>query len=65
MGRFEILYTDEAFRSAVHQWPDIYLQVWDSTGKRQLHSTDDAIRWNAGTDEEFEVQIPEAKLSGS
>ena len=63
-GRFEILYTDEAFRSAVDQWPDIYLQVWDATATRQLYSTTDAIRWNAGTDEEFLISIPESDLAG-
>ena len=62
-GRFEIVYTDEAFRSAVDQWPDIYLQVWDASGTRQLYSTDGAIRWNAGTDEQFLISISEATLS--
>lgn len=63
-GRFEILYTDDAFRSVVDQWPDIYLLVWDPKGDRQLHSTANAIRWNAGTDEEFLIQIPESVLAG-
>jgi len=63
-GHFEIIYTDEAFRSVFDQQPDLYLQVFDATGSRELHTTKSGVRWNASADEEFEIAIaiPRARL---
>ena len=57
-GRFEIVYTDEAFRSIFDQYPDIYVQIWDAKGERQIYTTESSIRWNAGADEEFNISVP-------
>ena len=57
-GRFEIVYTDEAFRSIFDQYPDIYVQIWDATGERRIYTTESSIRWNAGADEELNISIP-------
>ena len=57
-GRFAFEFTDEAFRSPVDENPDLYLVVFDATGRRQLHSTQSKIRWAAGAVEHYELTIP-------
>ena len=61
-GRFEIRFTEAQFRDFTETAPDLYLRIYDSTG-RLLHSTENAVRRNAGTRESFEVAIPRAKLA--
>jgi hypothetical protein len=55
-GGFELRYSESDFRELFERRPDVYLSLYDGPGKFLLH-TKDAIRWNAGTDETFEVQI--------
>ncbi|HEX6098810.1 MAG TPA: C25 family cysteine peptidase [Thermoanaerobaculia bacterium] len=55
-GAFELRYSESDFRELFERRPDVYLSLYESPGKFLLH-TKDAIRWNAGTDETFEVQI--------
>ena len=62
-GRFELVYTEEAFRSIVDEQPDLYLQVWDAEEKRQLHTTENSVRWSASADEDFEISIPRDALA--
>jgi hypothetical protein len=62
-GRFEIRYTDEAFRSVLDQRPDIYVQVWDGAGDRQLFTSESSVRWNAGSEEEFDISLPPEALA--
>jgi len=64
-GRFELQFTDEAFRSPVDENPDLYLLVFDATGERQLLSTKDRIRFGAGAEEHYDLVIPRAALTGS
>lgn len=61
-GRFEIRFTEAQFRDFTETAPDLYLRIYDSTG-RLLHSTENAVRRNAGVRESFEVAIPRAKLA--
>lgn len=55
-GAFELRYAESDFRELFERRPDVYLSLYDGPGKFLLH-TKDAIRWNAGTDETFEVKI--------
>ncbi len=57
-GRFEIRYTDEAFRQVFDENPDVYLRVFDPTGKNELLSTRAQVRRNAGAEEHFELRVP-------
>ena len=61
-GRFEIQFTELDFRDVVEQRPDLYLRIFDSTGKRELYSTIRSVRRNARSEEHFEIAIPAAKL---
>jgi hypothetical protein len=61
-GAFELLYTDDAFRSIVDEKPDLYLQVWDASNERLLHTTQDAIRWNANNEERYDIRIAPSAL---
>lgn len=61
-GRFEIVTEAEDFREFFDKKPDIYLKVFAPDAKKLLHSTEDAVRWEAGRIEEFKVFIPREKL---
>ncbi len=61
-GRFEIVTEAEDFRDFFDKKPDIYLKVFAPDAKQLLHSTKDAVRWEAGRIEEFKVLIPREKL---
>ena len=63
-GRFRILFTDEFFANAFDQRPDIYLRVYDVATEREVYSSRDTVRWNAGTEEHFDVAIPRTDLAG-
>jgi carotenoid cleavage dioxygenase len=64
-GRFEISYTEVQFRDLNETLPDLYLRIFDRSGKRLLHSTEKQVRKNALVLERFEIRIPSAKLAGS
>ena len=64
-GQFEISYSEVQFRDLNETLPDLYLRVYDASGKRLLHSTEDAVRANAKVVERFEIRIPRASLTGS
>ena len=49
----------EVFDSA----PDLYVQVLDPSGERQLLSTRDAVRRRAGRDSWFELELPPGRLA--
>ena len=61
-GRFEIEFTEEAFRSVVDENPDLYRLVYDARGERQLCSTRDRILHGAGAEEHYELPIPRERL---
>ncbi len=56
-GGFELHYTEADFSELFEHKPDIYLSVY-APPFRFLIDTKDAVRWNAGTDEIFELAIP-------
>lgn len=61
-GEFEIVSEADDFREFFDAKPDIYLRVLTPDGKHELYSTRDAVRWNAGRYEEFDVRIPRDRL---
>lgn len=63
-GRFQLEFTDERFRHIFDEDPDLYLRIYDASGKRELHSTKRAVRRSAGPDEHYEIFIPRARLEG-
>lgn len=64
-GRFRITFRTEDFRDVWEESPDVYLRIFDRQGQRELHSTRRAIRWNAGPDERYDVEVPAARLAGT
>jgi carotenoid cleavage dioxygenase len=61
-GGFEIQYTEAQYRDLNETLPDLYVRVYDASGKRLLHTTEKAVRRNALVSEHFEIRIPKAKL---
>jgi hypothetical protein len=62
-GRFELTFTELAFRDAFEQRPDLYFRVFAGPGGRELHSTIDRVIWDAKGDEDVAIAIPRADLS--
>ena len=62
-GEFEISYTETQFRDFNETQPDLYLRVFDASGKKELHSTKKQTR-QAHVFERYEIKIPRAKLGG-
>jgi len=60
-GRFEIRYAGSDFQELFERRPDIYFKILDAAGRQVLHTTSDSVRWDAGTDEYFEILIPRHK----
>jgi class 3 adenylate cyclase len=56
-GRYQIGFSSESFRDLFERHPDLYLRVFDAAGQ-ELASTIDAVRWNAGTVEQIDVEVP-------
>ena len=61
-GRFEIVYTEPQFQDVIETRPDLYLRVYDASG-RLVHTTERAIRYDAHVDERYEIAIPRAQLA--
>lgn len=57
-GRFEIRYREADFRDFFDRKPDIYLQIRGADGAL-LHTTEDAVRYEAGSTEKFLIEVPE------
>ncbi len=62
-GRFEIKYATDDFKELFEKKPDIYFRIMDKDGKRVMHISPNSVRWNAGVDEFFEIEIPMHKLT--
>jgi len=56
-GRFEIHYTELDFRDVIEQRPDVYVRVFDPSGKTELLST-----IKTRIEEHFDIAIPAAKI---
>ena len=61
-GAFDIVTESADFRDFFERRPDIYLKIYAPDRDTLLFDTKDAIRWNAGTYEEFDVRIPRDSL---
>ena len=61
-GHFEIQFTALQFQDWTEQRPDVYLRIFDSSGKIELCSTIRAVRRNAKSEEVFDIAIPAAKM---
>jgi carotenoid cleavage dioxygenase len=61
-GRFEISYSEVQFRDLEETLPDVYIRIYDPSGKVLLYSSEQAVRSNAMVLERFDVEIPRAKL---
>lgn len=59
-GQFEIKYRLQDFREGLEPGADLYLTVTDAEGNI-LYQTKDAVRFNAGREEEFEIVLPGKK----
>ncbi len=64
-GHFELSYSEESFRDFNETLPDVYVRIFDPTGERLLHTTENAVRPNAKVVERFEIRIPRAQLGGA
>ncbi len=62
-GKFEIRFTEAQFRDFGETTPDIYIRIYDASGKKLLYTTEKAVRRDALVREYFEVKIPRAKLT--
>ena len=62
-GNFEISYTEAHFRDLDETEPDVYIRIYDGSGKKLLYTTERAVRRNAQIVERFDVKISKAKLS--
>ena len=62
-GRFEIQFTDLAFKDAFEQRPDVYLRIFDSGGATEIYSTVTAVRRDARAQEFFEIRVPAERLA--
>lgn len=58
-GEFEIRYSVRDFREGEEPGPDLYLRVIDQEGEL-LFSTKDDIRFDAGREEAYTIQLPQA-----
>lgn len=56
-GEFEIRYSVRDFREGEEPGPDLYLRVINQDGEI-LFSTKDDVRFNAGREEEYTIQLP-------
>ena len=63
-GEFEISYTETQFRDFNETQPDLYVKVFDASGKKLLLSTKKQVRRGAEVLERYELKIPRAKLGG-
>ena len=61
-GSFEIVSELRDFRDFFETRPDIYLRIFAPDAKTEIYTTEDAVRWDAGRIEEFDVMIPREAL---
>jgi hypothetical protein len=62
-GKFEISYTEAHFRDLEETEPDLYIRIYDGSGKKLLYTSEKAVRRNAQITETFDVKISKAKLA--
>jgi len=60
-GDFILQYREKDFHNLFEKAPDLYIKVLDCKDEL-IHSSEDAIVWDAGQIAEFKVEIPRTKL---
>ena len=63
-GKFEIQFTDADFKDFLESKPDLYLSVFVPGNDEPIHDTSHAVRKDAGEEEFYDIEIPEAELTG-
>ena len=63
-GSFQIRFTERAFQELPGERPDLYLRIFDASGRVELASTQSEVRRSARVEERFEVRIPSTALRG-
>jgi hypothetical protein len=63
-GSFRIDYSQLDFSSifGTETVPELFIRVFDATGKKLLYTSEKAIRNNPQVEERFDITIPRAKL---
>lgn len=61
-GEFEIVTEARDFRDFFERRPDMYLRIYATDRETVLYDSEDAVRWNAGADEVFDVEVPRDRL---
>lgn len=62
-GTFQVVSEADDFREFWERRPDLYLRVLCADRETQVWSSRQAVRWNAGRYEEFDVRIPREALA--
>lgn len=60
-GTFELVYGEHDFRELFDKRPDIYLAIY-APPSRLLVETKKHVRWNAGKDEDFQIELTRESL---
>ena len=64
-GHFELSFSEAQFRDVFETRPDLYLHVYDPSGRNLLHTSESHVRFNAQRDEFFEVRIRRTRVRES
>ena len=64
-GAFRIDYSQLDFSSflGTETMPELYIRIFDATGKKLLYTSEKAIRKNTMVEERFDIKISKAKLA--
>jgi hypothetical protein len=64
-GAFRIDYSslDFSLIEGLETAPELYVRVFDATGKKLLFTSEKAIRHDPQVEEHYDIKIPKAKLS--
>ena len=64
-GSFRINYSQLDFSSflGTETTPELYIRIYDATGKKLLFTSEKAIRNEPQVEERYDIKIPKAKLA--
>jgi hypothetical protein len=64
-GAFRINYSQLDFSSflGTETMPELYIRIFDATGKKLLFTSEKAIRNEPQVEERYDIKIPKAKLA--
>lgn len=61
-GHFELVFTEVQFMDLFETRPDLYLRVFDASGRQLPHTTENQVRFDAEQEEFFELRIPHGRV---